>query len=426
MPKEPETGNRIGNLHPLWPEGTDPISQGDDHIRSIKRSLQGTFPTIGEDPIRLTALQINDLYYQEDRIGLIEMWNADLGDIPDGYAVCNGLEVNGHTTANFTERFAKASPTDTFTVNGDDTVILDSGAYALLLDQIPSHNHDGIAYHPNSEDADAGGSDSTKDSPLYSQVMSTQGSGVPHIHTMSSFDIKPEFYSMIYIEWVGYSSKPSEVPLPSSIGTMDITSPAGDSNLSFGDDEMRLLKVELQGSFPYFGDTDQVIAGAEDWEEAYERNGDVGTIVLWNGLASAVPDGYALCNGQTSNGYLTPNLAGYFIKSTAVAGTIGGRSSSTAVTSGHALTDSEVPDHIHTFVNFSIDGGRNTTDPAGSNDDAAKYEDPEGRQSSSFAGGQVDGNDVWSVREHSHSHADVQLIPLNQEVHYMAWVSRTL
>jgi hypothetical protein len=426
MPTEPETGNRIGNLHTDWPEGGDPISQGDDHIRSIKRSLQGTFPTIGEDPIRLTAEQINSLYYQEDRVGLIEMWSADLGDIPAGYAVCDGLETNGHTTANFIDKFAKAAITDTFILSGNDTVILSDGSHALTLAQIPAHKHDGIAYHPNSEDADQGGSRALDDAALTNSSISTEGGGLGHIHAMVEFDIKPLFYTLIYIEWVGYATIIDATPLPNNIGNMDITSPAGDDFLSLGDDEMRLLKSELQGSFSYFGELDQVIATAAEWEEAYERNGDIGTIAMWNGVESLIPDGYSLCDGRTSNGYLTPTLTGYFIKSTAVAGTIGGRSSSPAITEGHALTYLEVPDHEHSLTNHSTDAGANTSDPAGSNDDAVKYESPEGRQNSGLKGGVDNGDGTWSVEEHTHTHTDIQLIPLNQEVHYVAWVGRTL
>jgi hypothetical protein len=39
----------------------------------------------------------------------------------------------------------------------------------------------------------------------------------------------------------------------------------------------------------------------------------VGIIVMWSGLASAVPTGWALCNGATVNGYTTPNLLGRFV-----------------------------------------------------------------------------------------------------------------
>lgn len=37
-----ETVNKIADLNPLWPLGTDPKSQGDDHIRNIKKALQAS------------------------------------------------------------------------------------------------------------------------------------------------------------------------------------------------------------------------------------------------------------------------------------------------------------------------------------------------------------------------------------------------
>ena len=39
-----ETGDFIEDLDPNWPLGTDPKSQGDDHIRLIKKTIQGSFP----------------------------------------------------------------------------------------------------------------------------------------------------------------------------------------------------------------------------------------------------------------------------------------------------------------------------------------------------------------------------------------------
>lgn len=38
--------NGIQDLNPSWPTGTDPKSQGDDHIRLIKQALQQSFPVM--------------------------------------------------------------------------------------------------------------------------------------------------------------------------------------------------------------------------------------------------------------------------------------------------------------------------------------------------------------------------------------------
>lgn len=38
-----------------------------------------------------------------------------------------------------------------------------------------------------------------------------------------------------------------------------------------------------------------------------------GTVVLWYGTVATIPAGWALCSGQTVNGYTTPNLQGLFV-----------------------------------------------------------------------------------------------------------------
>lgn len=42
-----ETGvTGIEDLNPSWPTGTDPKSEGDDHLRNIKAAVQGSFPNM--------------------------------------------------------------------------------------------------------------------------------------------------------------------------------------------------------------------------------------------------------------------------------------------------------------------------------------------------------------------------------------------
>lgn len=51
----------IEDLNSAWPVGsTDFVSQGDDHIRNIKKAVQGSFPSLGAVAVALTAAQIND------------------------------------------------------------------------------------------------------------------------------------------------------------------------------------------------------------------------------------------------------------------------------------------------------------------------------------------------------------------------------
>ncbi len=52
----------LDDLNPVNPESTDPKSQGDDHIRFIKRTLKNTFPNIdGIVSATQTELNYNDI-----------------------------------------------------------------------------------------------------------------------------------------------------------------------------------------------------------------------------------------------------------------------------------------------------------------------------------------------------------------------------
>ena len=44
MPIENPLATTIDELNPAWPTGSDPVSQGDDHIRQIKQALLNSFP----------------------------------------------------------------------------------------------------------------------------------------------------------------------------------------------------------------------------------------------------------------------------------------------------------------------------------------------------------------------------------------------
>jgi microcystin-dependent protein len=85
----------------------------------------------------------------------------------------------------------------------------------------------------------------------------------------------------------------------------------------------------------------------------------VGGIIMWSGSTTAVPDGWALCNGQTINGITTPNLSGRFIVGVGTAtGTGAGPTNYTSGATGgeetHTLAVSEMPAHSH--------GGTTSTD----------------------------------------------------------------
>ena len=57
-----ETGNRIEDLNPSWPNSSpDEVSQGDDHLRLIKTCLQGSLPSLGGGQCNATAEELGDV-----------------------------------------------------------------------------------------------------------------------------------------------------------------------------------------------------------------------------------------------------------------------------------------------------------------------------------------------------------------------------
>ena len=91
----------------------------------------------------------------------------------------------------------------------------------------------------------------------------------------------------------------------------------------------------------------------------------VGGIIMWSGSESSVPDGWALCNGQTSNGRTTPNLQGRFI-----VGSQSGRSGYNVNDKGgkdsQTLTESQMPSHRHWYtgddmLGYAHDGSYGST-----------------------------------------------------------------
>jgi microcystin-dependent protein len=82
----------------------------------------------------------------------------------------------------------------------------------------------------------------------------------------------------------------------------------------------------------------------------------IGGIILWSGSVTNVPAGWALCDGTTNNGVVSPDLRGRFVLA---AGSGAGLTPRSAGESGgeetHVLTIAEMPAHTHT--NVFVDNG---------------------------------------------------------------------
>jgi hypothetical protein len=101
----------------------------------------------------------------------------------------------------------------------------------------------------------------------------------------------------------------------------------------------------------------------------------LGSIVIWSADIGTIPSGWVICNGQTSNGYLTPDLRDRFVVGaggTYGPGSAGGSTTflptATMTLDGHALTLTELPSHKHTWVDYGVSmicragsGGSNCT-----------------------------------------------------------------
>jgi microcystin-dependent protein len=71
----------------------------------------------------------------------------------------------------------------------------------------------------------------------------------------------------------------------------------------------------------------------------------VGGIVIWNGTVANIPDGWALCDGRTSNGRKTPNLTDRFILGAGGKYTVDKTGGAATVT----LELKHIPPHTHDY-----------------------------------------------------------------------------
>ena len=74
----------------------------------------------------------------------------------------------------------------------------------------------------------------------------------------------------------------------------------------------------------------------------------IGGIIMWSGSPSQVPDGWALCDGRTSNGRMTPDLKGRFIVGYDPGDSDYGSVGKTGGAKSVALTVAQLPSHAHT------------------------------------------------------------------------------
>lgn len=73
----------------------------------------------------------------------------------------------------------------------------------------------------------------------------------------------------------------------------------------------------------------------------------VGGIIMWSGAADHIPEGWALCNGQTKDGVVTPNLSGKFVVGYDSGNSDYNRVCNTGGVATVTLTVNHMPKHSH-------------------------------------------------------------------------------
>lgn len=200
-----ETGTTISELDNTWPLGGDPILEGDDHLRLIKRILKLQFPGEAGDgfaaAITATEAEINYLGGAESNIQ--NQIDAILSDTklvappgttmvfyqqspPAGWvqdvsvddSMLRAVELNGGGSG------GTDSPI-TFDVTHTHT----TDFFTLTEDHLPTHTHDTIFYYQGNNKASEGQSYCTEQEigqgdfeGLESRTSESAGQGNPHNH----------------------------------------------------------------------------------------------------------------------------------------------------------------------------------------------------------------------------------------------------
>lgn len=204
-----ESASYISQLNPSYPAATDPLEQGDDHLRLIKSVLQSAFPTLNA-PITSTPAQLNALFVMP--VGVIVMYGA--GGAPSGWGVCNGTTYSradgsgSIVSPDLRDRFVVGAGTLSGAVSatgGSSTVDIATSTVAsvpitgttdaagavtaptvaisptaLTIDQMPAHTH---TLALGDIDTNAGVAANGGSTGSTSATTSSVGTGATHTHT---------------------------------------------------------------------------------------------------------------------------------------------------------------------------------------------------------------------------------------------------
>ena len=204
-----EMANTINQLVESNPLGTDNKSQGDDHIRLIKKTLRNTFPNI-TGPITVSEAAINGLGTGKNLTfpGMIVMWSG--ATVPSGWLLCDGTGKlsNGQAVPDLRGRFIVGAGVGTYigdtggTSSHSHTVSV--AGHTLTIDQIPSHTHslNVMRYSDYSYEGLGGeGNGGGIGSPWGYNPVQPTGGGEAHSHGANTGSINhlPPYYALAFI-----------------------------------------------------------------------------------------------------------------------------------------------------------------------------------------------------------------------------------
>lgn len=102
-----ENATYIKDLIPTWPEGTDPKSQGDDHLRLIKAVLQDQFPGFTTDvAVTVTADHLNDTPDSADMALKAPLADPAFTGVPTAPTAAPGTDTTQIATTEFVNNAA--------------------------------------------------------------------------------------------------------------------------------------------------------------------------------------------------------------------------------------------------------------------------------------------------------------------------------
>lgn len=240
-----ESASYISDLNAANPASSDPVADGDNHIRLLKQVLRNTFPNL-TGPVTSTQANLNTPV----PIGGIILWHGSTATIPAGWVLCSGQTVarsdggGNITTPDLRDRFVvgaglnyavgalggsidKSLTTGSAGSHSHNVSMSAAGshshggataAHVLTIGQMPYHNHtyneivsddysssafgNWSGHAVARETSYAGGNEGhshviyADGSHAHSAWTDTQGA---HTHSLYIGDVRPPFYALAYI-----------------------------------------------------------------------------------------------------------------------------------------------------------------------------------------------------------------------------------